>query len=232
MQSALTWCPLHKSRIYDSKASHYPRMPYTPTMSWLPEELIEFETRLAERFNAGEIRYPVHLSDGSEEPLIEIFSKIKKNDWVFASWRSHYQCLLKGVPPDELEAAVLNGRSIALCFPEYNLFSSAIVGGQISIATGVAMGLKRSLSDAWVWCFLGDMTSETGVAQSAVRYAFNHQLPITFVIEDNGISVCTETREVWGTQLLRYQDNPYPNQISYTYKSKYPHAGAGKRVQF
>jgi len=207
-------------------------MPYTSRMSWSSEKLIEFETNLASRFNAGEIKFPVHLSDGSEKPLLEIFSKIKAHDWVFTSWRSHYQCLLKGVPPHELEAAILNGRSIALCFPEYNVFSSAIVGGQISIATGVAMGLKRSKSDGWVWCFIGDMTSETGIAQSALRYASNHQLPITFVIEDNGISVCTETREVWGNELLRYQENPYPNQISYTYKSKYPHAGAGKRVQF
>ena len=201
-------------------------------MTWTPEKLIEFETNLAERFNAGEIKFPVHLSDGSEKQLIEIFTKVNPQDWVFTSWRSHYQCLLKGVPPIELETAISNGRSIALCFPKYNVFSSAIVGGQISIATGVAMALKRSSSDGWVWCFLGDMTSETGIAQSALRYAFNHQLPITFVVEDNGISVCTETRQVWGSELLRYQENPYPNQISYTYKSKYPHAGAGKRVQF
>jgi len=205
---------------------------YARQMLWTPEKLVEFETNLADRFNRGEIKFPVHLSDGSEKPLIEIFAKIKAHDWVFTSWRSHYQCLLKGVPPHELETAILNGRSIALCFPEYNVFSSAIVGGQISIAIGVAMGLKRSSSASWVWCFIGDMTSETGIAQSALRYASNHQLPITFVVEDNGISVCTETRQVWGSELLRYQDNPYPNQISYTYKSKYPHAGAGKRVQF
>jgi TPP-dependent pyruvate/acetoin dehydrogenase alpha subunit len=83
-----------------------------------------------------------------------------------------------------------------------------------------------------VWCFVGDMTSETGIFQSSVRYSLKHSLPITFVIEDNGISVMTDTREVWNTELLRYEEYPLQNIISYKYKSKYPHAGAGKRVQF
>jgi hypothetical protein len=52
------------------------------------------------------------------------------------------------------------------------------------------------------------------------------------VVEDNGVSVMTDTRQVWNTELLRYEEISFPNVISYKYKSKYPHAGAGKRVQF
>ena len=70
------------------------------------------------------------------------------------------------------------------------------------------------------------------MAQSCIRYSFNHKLPITFVIEDNSLSVLTDTREVWGAQTLRYEESLLPNVISYKYKSKYPHAGAGERVQF
>lgn len=202
-------------------------------MKFSKNDLIRFEDKVAETFNAGKIRAPIHLYSGNEDKLIEIFQKIDvKEDWVFCSWRSHYQCLLKGVPEDLLYNAILEGRSIALCFLEYKIFSSAIVGGHIPIALGVALSLKRQESKSQVYCFLGDMTAETGIAQSAFTYANNFDLPITFIIEDNGISVCSDTRKVWGTSKLRFQQVSNKKIISYTYTNKYPHAGAGKRVEF
>ena len=195
-------------------------------------ELIAFEDSIAELFNGGQIRAPVHLYSGNEEDLIQIFKDIKNQDWVFCSWRSHYQCLLKGVEPYVLRNAIVEGRSIALCFPEKRIFSSAIVGGQIPLALGVALEIKRSQKAEQVYCFIGDMTSETGIAQSAFQYAQNFDLPIKFVIEDNNLSVCTNTRKVWGSDKLRYELSNNPKIISYKYSNKYPHAGAGTRVQF
>ena len=200
--------------------------------SWTVESLKAYETKIAELFNNGAIRAPVHLSDGNEAPLLELFSKVRPEDWVFCSWRSHYQCLLKGVSPNTLESAILAGRSIALCFPELNLYSSAIVGGQIPLAVGAALSLKLNDNGAHVWCFIGDMTSETGMAQTAIRYSEKHDLPITFIVEDNGISVLTETRKVWNCDTLRFEEAQSPKVQSYKYISKYPHAGAGVRVQF
>jgi pyruvate dehydrogenase E1 component alpha subunit len=200
--------------------------------TWTSQSLKAYEEKIAELFNKGEIRAPVHLSDGSEDSLIEIFKEVKDEDWIFCSWRSHYQCLLKGVKPEDLESEIIAGRSIALCFPSHNVYSSAIVGGQIPIAVGAALSLKRSKNKGHVWCFIGDMTSETGMAQTAIRYSEKHNLPITFIIEDNGISVLTETRKVWNTATLRFEENKNAIVKSFKYKSKYPHAGAGKRVQF
>lgn len=200
--------------------------------TWTVESLKTYETKMADLFNNGVIRAPVHLSDGNEAPLIELFSKVQVEDWVFCSWRSHYQCLLKGVNPNDLESAILAGRSIALCFPDFNLYSSAIVGGQIPLAVGVALSMKLADKDVHVWCFIGDMTSETGMAQTAIRYSEKHNLPITFVVEDNGISVLTETRKVWNSETLRFEELQSPKVMSYKYSSKYPHAGAGVRVQF
>lgn len=199
---------------------------------WSASELIAYETSIAALFNEGKIKAPVHLSDGSEDSLIAIFQNIADEDWVFCSWRSHYQCLLKGVDEDTLTKAILEGRSIALNFPDYNVYSSAIVGGQIPIALGVALSNKLNVNNSKVWCFVGDMTSETGAMQSALRYASLNDLDIQFIIEDNGISVLTDTRKTWGTTTLRYEEFPNARIISYKYKSKYPHAGAGKRVQF
>ena len=85
------------------------------------KKLIEFENHIAELFNNKKIRAPIHLYSGNENQIIKVFKKIKKNDWVFCSWRSHYQCLLKGVPPKKIIKEIVNGRSISLCFPEYKI---------------------------------------------------------------------------------------------------------------
>ena len=109
------------------------------------EDLIQFEDEIADCFNNAEIRAPVHLYHGNEDQIIEIFAKqnIKDEDWVLCSWRSHYQCLLKGVPKLQLKKAILENRSISLCFKDYKILSSAIVTGILPIATGIALDIKR-----------------------------------------------------------------------------------------
>ena len=197
------------------------------------DKLINFEEEIASLFNQGKILSPVHLYQGNEEKIIEVFKKIKDKDWVFCSWRSHYQCLLKGVPPEKIKNEILAGRSISLCFPEYKIYSSALVGGSIPIAVGTAMALKlKKEKDTKVYCFMGEMTSETGIAHECIKYSRNNNLPIHFVIEDNGKSVCTDTRKAWMQNKLSFEGVNDKYVTFYSYKSKWPHAGAGKRIQF
>ncbi len=196
-----------------------------------PQELVAFEDKVAETFNSGIIKSPVHLYDGNEEQIIQVFENVKDEDWVFCTWRSHYQCLLKGVPQEQLMSDIVKGKSITLCYPEYNIYSSAIVTGSIPIATGVALDIKRKNGTNHVWCFVGDMASETGTFFENYKYALNHDLPITFIVEDNNKSVCTDTRKVWNCERLAFNQNEN-KIIYYSYQSKYPHAGAGKRIQF
>ena len=195
------------------------------------QELIDFETNVAEVLSSGVIKSPVHLYDGNEKQIINVFENISDEDWIFCTWRSHYQCLLKGVPPETLMNDIKSGKSITLCYPEYKIYSSAIVTGSIPISTGVAMDIKRKNQNNHVWCFVGDMASETGAFFENYKYALNHDLPITFVIEDNNKSVCTDTRKVWNTNVLTFNQDS-EKIIYYNYQSRYPHAGAGKRIQF
>lgn len=199
------------------------------------EELIAFEDEIAECFNQAQIKAPVHLYDGNEQQIIDVFKKhnIGTEDWVLGSWRSHYQCLLKGVPKEKLKKAILQGRSISLCFKEQRVLCSGIVTGVLPIATGIAMNIKKQGGSNKVYCFMGDMTAETGVAHECIKYSRNHQLPIHFIVEDNGKSVCTDTRETWGQKILTFEnkDDDYVTYYKYNL-DKYPHAGAGIRVQF
>ena len=97
-------------------------------------ELIRFEDEVATRFNDAQIRAPIHLYSNNETQMIEVFKTINQEDWIFCSWRSHYQCLLKGVPKQNLMEEIVAGKSISLCFPEFKIYSSAIVGGVLPIA--------------------------------------------------------------------------------------------------
>ena len=196
------------------------------------KQLIAFEEKIANLFNASKIRSPVHLYSGNEKQIIKVFRNIKKNDWVFCSWRSHYQCLLKGVSEKKLLNEILDGKSISLCFPDFRIYSSAIVGGHIPIAVGTAIGIKRKKLKEKVYVFLGDMTAETGIMHESLKYSINHNLPIHFIVEDNGLSVCTNTNKVWGNKKNSFYKKNSKFITYYKYKNKYPHAGAGVRVQF
>ena len=197
------------------------------------KDLILFEEEIAALFNQGKIRAPVHLYKGNEDKIINVFNNIKKNDWVFCSWRSHYQCLLKGVPPKDIKKEILAGRSISLCFPEYKIFSSALVGGVLPIAVGAAMSIKlKKEKESKVFCFMGDMTAETGIMHECIKYSRNFKLSIHFIVEDNKKSVCTNTRDVWNQNKLSFEDKNDEYITYYKYQNAYPHAGAGVRVQF
>lgn len=197
-----------------------------------PLDLVAFEDDIAREFNEAKIRAPVHLYSGNEEQIIDVFRRVRPDDWVLCSWRSHYQCLLKGVPPAELKAEIMAGRSISLCFPEYRVLSSAIVTGVLPIAVGIALAIRRAGGGNRVHCFMGEMTAETGVAHECMKYCRQWSLPVHWIIEDNGKSVCTETRQVWNMPVLSHEGTPAPDVTYYKYQSKYPHAGAGQRVQF
>lgn len=203
-------------------------------MKYTPQALIEFENLVCEAWRNKEIRAPVHLYYGNEKQMIEVFDEVREQDWVFCSWRSHYQCLLKGVPPDTLLQDIIKGRSMALNYPEYRVMSSAIVTGVIPIATGKAFDIKRKGLDEHVYCFVGDMTAETGCFTENWKYASNYNLPITFVIEDNNKSVCTDTRKTWNKENDSWETiSKFSNKIIYyKYENKYPHAGTGERIQF
>jgi pyruvate dehydrogenase E1 component alpha subunit len=194
-----------------------------------PSELRAFEEDIAAEFNAAKIRAPIHLDGGNEDVMIEVFKHVRPQDWVCGSWRMHYACLLKGVPPEELKAEIMAGRSISLCFPKQRVISSAIVAGTVPIAVGLGLAVKRAGTDETVWVMVGDMTAETGLFHECYKYVVNWGLRVRFIVADNRKSVCTDTRATWnsnGPAKLRLND------LVYEYELPWPHAGSGKRIQF
>ena len=176
------------------------------------KDLIEFESAIAEDFKAGRIKAPVHLSGGNEVKLIHIFRKVRATDWVLSTWRSHYHALLKGIPPQELRRQILEGRSMFVSSREHRFMSSAIMGGMLPIACGLAF------EGAKVWVFVGDMCASTGAFHDAVKFAHGHGLDVNFVVEDNGLSTNTPTEAAWSHGSFNKA-----MVTRYTYERKWPH---------
>ncbi len=189
------------------------------------KELIQFEEEIADLFLDGKIRSPIHLNKGNEEELIELFDDVLEDDWVFSTHRSHYHALLKGIPKDWLRDEILAGRSMHINSREHKFFTSSIVAGVMPIALGVAMAIKRTGGTNRVWVFVGDMAYETGISHEVVKYATGFDLPITFVVEDNNLSVNTPTMETWGLGFVQ-------DVIRLPYERGYPHSGCGQFVEF
>ena len=190
-------------------------------------DLENFEIKVKKIYEDGKIKAPIHLSGNNERQLIRIFKKIKKNDWIFSTWRNHYHALLHGINEKWLLKQIVSGKSMGIISKKRKFYSSSIVGGILPIALGVAMSLKIKKSKNKVFVFIGDMTFETGIFHETYKYASNMKLPIKFIVEDNGISTNTPTKIAWG----KISKVP-KNIIYYKYKRKYPHHGTGSWILF
>ena len=191
------------------------------------ERLKKFELLVKEKYEKGLIKAPIHLSGGNEKPLIKIFKKIKKSDWVISNWRSHYHAILHGIPEKEILKEIIKGKSMSLNFKKYKFISSSIVAGGIPIALGIAMGIKKNKKKNKVYVFIGDMTFETGVFHECYKYSKNFDLPIKFIVEDNNLSTNTPTNYALNKKTKIFKDISY-----YKYKRKFPHHGTGNWILF
>lgn len=206
------------------------------------DDLINFEKDIAGIYESGIIKAPVHLRNNNEKQLISIFqtNNINKEDYVFSTWASHFHALLKGIPRQEIKEKILAGKSITLHFPNHNFYSSAIVSGTCPIAVGTAWNLKKSRTNSRVYCFIGDMSFLTGITSESIKYSLNHDLPITWIIEDNNKSVATDTEETWKGSTEKwyriYKEISAECEnfkiIYYNYETTYPHSGTGVFVEF
>lgn len=194
------------------------------------ESLIAFEERVRQKWEAGELPSLMHLCGGNEGQLLDIFKSIRPQDWVFLSHRGHYGALLKGMPEDRLMEFIESDRSMFIFDKKLRIYQSAILGGTLGIATGVACAIKQSGEDARVYCFLGDGAEENGALHSAALYATGHNLPIWFVVEDNDRQVDT-TREVRRGKLWSRCYFEAPCIMRYEYKPTWGHAGSGCKHQ-
>ena len=177
------------------------------------ERVRAFEHRLQEHMN--EVMCPVHLCLGHEGIAAELHALLRPEDWLFSYHRNHGHYFAKGGSEEKLWDEImglptgLNGGfagSQSIIDPSINFHSSAIVGGLVGVATGVAYALKMVChptpqNDGFdddnpiVVSIVGDAGTEAGVFWESLNWAALHKLPIAYICENNGMSVDSPVKE-------------------------------------
>lgn len=157
------------------------------------------EERIIEIYPSDKIQSPVHLSIGQEHHVVGFCTALASDDQLFATYRSHAPYLAKGGDL-KLFFAELYGKlsgiskgkagSMHLCAPDVGFMgSSAIVGATISHALGAAYSFKIKGQSRIAVAIIGDGATEEGVFHECLNFASLKDLPILFVIENNGLSI-------------------------------------------
>lgn len=172
-------------------------------------KLQAFERRLQE--NMKNVFVPVHLCLGQEGVPADLYENMRREDWLFSTHRNHGHFLAKGGSEQKLWDEImglesgLNGGfsgSQGISDKSINFHASAIVGGLVGVATGTAYALKMDGSRAIVICCLGDGGTEAGVFWESLNFAALHELPIAYIVENNGMSVDARLSERQATALV------------------------------
>lgn len=166
------------------------------------------EQKIESLYMEDNMKTPIHLYIGQEAISAGVCANMTNDDPMFTTYRSHGQYLSKGGDLRRMiaelhckETGCSGGRGgsmhlIDLSVGHYG--SSAIVGGGLPVATGMAFAKKMKNEPHVTVTFFGDGASEEGIFWESLQYAMLKKLPIVFVLENNGWAVCSrnEVRKV------------------------------------
>jgi pyruvate dehydrogenase E1 component alpha subunit len=174
----------------------------------------DFEERVHDEFTAGGIPGFVHLYAGEEASAVGICSHLGDRDVIASTHRGHGHCIAKGVDVKGMMKEIY-GRRDGVCggkggsmhiadIGKGMLGANGIVGGGPPLICGAAMTAKYKKTGGVAVAFVGDGGSNQGTTLESYNLANVWNLPVIFVVEDNGYAEATSSKwSVSGSQLER-----------------------------
>lgn len=134
-------------------------------------------------------------SVGQEASAVGVVRALSANDRILTNHRSAGHLLARGADPGRLLAEVM-GRSTGYCKGKSGslhisakelgvILTSTIVGGELSLATGVALSTSMLSQNGLVACFFGDGAACEGIFHESLNLAAVWKLPILYICENN-----------------------------------------------
>jgi len=153
------------------------------------------EEAIAARYDAQQMRCPVHLSIGQEAIAAGVCAALRPGDGVFSNHRAHAHYLAKGGDLSAMLAEIyglqngccggIGGSMHLVDLAAGFLGAVPIVGATVPLAVGAAWAARLRGEDRVIVSFLGDGTFEEGVVHESINFAVLHSLPVYFVCENN-----------------------------------------------
>ena len=166
-----------------------------------------FEEKCVELYSNEKIRGFLHLYIGEEAIAVGVMHVLTPEDSVLATYREHGQALARGVSAKSILAEMYGkmegcsrgrGGSMHLFDTATRFYGgSAIVGGGLPLAVGMALADKMMKRDRVTVCLFGDGAVAEGEFHESLNLAALWKLPVLFVCENNryGMGTALELSE-------------------------------------
>ena len=170
-----------------------------------------YETKNRERQAAGKASGTC-TSVGQEASAVGVIRALAPQDRILTNHRSAGHLIARGADPSRIMAEVA-GRATGYCKGKSGtlhvsvkelgvILTSTIVGGELSLSTGVGLSLSMDGSDAIVACLFGDGAACEGVFHEALNLAAVWELPVLYVCENNQWQAFVARRETMLTDRI------------------------------
>ena len=171
--------------------------PHTDLLAMYEQMLLirVFETEAERQYKATKIGGYCHLSSGQEATCVGVVDSMQDDDLLVTGYRSHGFALARGTSPEAVMAELFGrrdgcahgrGGSMHLLDTDRGYYGGwGIVGGQLPLATGLALALVRQGKPQAVVCELGDGAVNIGAWHESLNLAALWKLPIVYLIVNN-----------------------------------------------
>jgi pyruvate dehydrogenase E1 component alpha subunit len=171
--------------------------PHTDLLAMYEQMLLirVFETEAERQYKAARIGGYCHLSSGQEATCVGVVDAMQEDDLLVTGYRSHGFALARGTSPEAVMAELFGrrdgcahgrGGSMHLLDTDRGYYGGwGIVGGQLPLATGLALALVRQGKQQAVVCELGDGAVNMGAWHESLNLAALWRLPVVFLVVNN-----------------------------------------------
>src|SRR3989454_1311483 len=154
-----------------------------------------FEERAQEQYTKAKIGGYCHLNIGEEATVVGGVLALKKNDYIFTSYREHGHAIARGIDPKAVmaelfgkETGTSHGRGGSMHMFDANLRfmgGYGIVGGHLPLAVGGGWAVKYHKQKDVVFCMFGDGATNIGAFHESLNMAKVFHLPVVWFCINN-----------------------------------------------
>ncbi|WP_026360110.1 thiamine pyrophosphate-dependent dehydrogenase E1 component subunit alpha [Amycolatopsis nigrescens] len=164
----------------------------------------EFEERVHVEFAGKELPGAVHLYAGQEAVATGVCAELGDDDFIASTHRGHGHAVAKGCDVTGMmlelygkEGGLCGGKGGSMHIADFErgmLGANGVAAGGVPLAAGAALSAKHRGTKQVAVAFVGDGGANQGVFAESLTLASVWQLPVIFVVEDNGYAQATGTR--------------------------------------
>lgn len=177
-----------------------------------------FEEKSAE-LQAARLAPATCTSVGQEASAVGVIRALRRDDQILTNHRSAGHLLVRDADPGRLFAEI-QGKAAGYCKGKSGslhisvkelgvVLTSTIVGGELSLATGVGLSVSMSDNDSIVVCFFGDGAACEGIFHESLNLAAVWNLPILYVCENNQFQAFVHRKETMLTDNIANWARPF-----------------------